>query len=438
MISKKCLAKIAAYCFVVALPHLCSSTVSAQDDSSVLVLMNVSVVDVAQERVIDGQFIHVASGKIQRVVPADTLLIPENAQSLTLDGMYVLPGLIDLHTHLLLHPYNEASWNDQVLKEPLELRVIRATVHARQTLEAGFTTIRDLGTEGAGFADVALRDAIQQKMIRGPHVVTTTKAIVTSGGYGPAGFDPRFALPKGAQEADGNAEVRRAVREQIAAGADWIKLYVDYRRGSSDRSTPTFSQEEIETAVDEARSAGIPVAAHATTDEGIRRATLAGVTTIEHGYDVSLQTLRLMKEHNVTLCPTLAASEAMAIYDGWKPSQPDHPRITTAKLLMKNAIDIGVSVACGSDAGVFAHGENVREMELMFAYGMPIADVLRSATQTAAGVLKKENELGAIAANYRADLVVLQNNPLEDLATLRQPVLVIKDGIVVVDNRSKR
>lgn len=410
----------------------------AQETRVELLLTGASVVDVVQGRLIEHQSIRILDGRIQRISADEKGVAPGDAQVIDVSGLVILPGLIDLHTHLLLHPYNEASWNDQVLKEALELRVIRATVHAQRTLEAGFTTIRDLGTEGAAFADVALRDAIAQKMILGPSVVTSTKAIVTTGGYGPTGFDPRFVVPKGAQEADGPDAVRRAVREQIAAGADWIKLYVDYRRKSGDRSTPTFSDAEIQAAVDEAKSAGVPVSAHATTDEGIRRAVIGGVSTVEHGYEASLQTLRLMKEHGVVLCPTLAASEAMAVYDGWTPGQPDHPRIATAKLLMKNAIDIGVPIACGSDAGVFAHGDNARELELMFAYGMSAADVLRSATQSAATVLGRSNDLGLIAPNYQADLVAIHDNPLEDLTTLRKPVLVIKSGEIVVDRRDAR
>ncbi len=197
--------------------------------------------------------------------------IKHGAQRIDLSGMYVIPGLIDLHTHLLLHPYDEASWNDQVLREALELRTIRATVAARATLFAGFTTIRELGTEGAGYADVALRDAIDQGLIDGPRIMASTRALVATGCYGPTGFDPRWSLPKGAQVADGVAGVRRAVREQIAAGADWIKVYADYRRRPGDPATPTYSQDELRAIVDEARSAGLEVAAHAVTSAAIER-----------------------------------------------------------------------------------------------------------------------------------------------------------------------
>jgi imidazolonepropionase-like amidohydrolase len=243
-------------------------------------------------------------------------------------------------------------------------------------------------------------------------------------------------LPKGAQVADGVDGVRIATREQIAAGADWIKVYADYRRKADDASTPTFSLEELNAIVDEARSAGLQVSAHATTDEGIRRAVMAGVATIEHGYDASPETLALMKQHDVVLCPTLAASEAMAIYSGWKPGDPDHPRIRTAKQMMRHAIESGVTIACGSDVGVFAHGTNVRELELMFAYGMESADVIRAATITAATVLGKEKDLGSVEKGKLADLVIVAENPVDSLATLRKPVMVIKDGKIVFDARA--
>lgn len=406
----------------------------SQSVQNEILLTDVQILDVKQGRLSAPTRIRIQGNQIESIGP-DLATTQDTAQVFDLNGNVVLPGLIDLHSHLLLHPYNEATWNDQVLKEPLELRVIRATVHARKNLESGFTTLRDLGTEGAGFGDVALRDAIAQGLIPGPRIFAVTQALVTTGGYGPAGFDPRFSLPKGAQVADGVGGVRRATREQIAAGADWIKVYADYRRKPGDRSTPTFSLDELKAIVDEATSAGLPVSAHATTDAGIRRAVAAGVTTIEHGYEASVETLKLMRDKNVVLCPTLAASEAMAIYSGWKPGQPDHPRIELARQLMKNAIESGVTIACGSDVGVFSHGQCVRELELMFAYGMSTAEVIRAATFQAAKVLGQEDQLGAVSTGLLADLVVVENDPLANLAELRRPLLVFKDGILVVDRR---
>jgi len=378
----------------------------------------------------------IEGNRIERVAASGTMEVPEGTTRLDVGGHYVIPGLIDLHSHLLLHPYDEASWNDQVLKESLELRTIRGVVAARKTLEAGWTTLRDLGTEGAGFADVALRDAVNQGLIDGPRIFAVTRALVATGCYGPSGFDPRWDLPKGAQVADGPTGVRVAVREQIAAGADWIKVYADYRRRPGDASTPTFSQEELNAIVDEARSAGLSVAAHAVTDQAIRRAVRAGVHTIEHGYEVSDDVLRIMAERGVVLCPTLAASEAIARYKGWRPGDPDHPRITRARSMFARALRSGVTIACGSDVGVFAHGDNARELELMVAYGMKPAQALQAATRVAAEVLERSQDLGRVQEGYRADVCVLKRDPLADISAARDPIVVVAAGRVIVNRVS--
>lgn len=419
-----------AWCLILmALPHA-----AAAADPGGLLLHGAAVLDPDGSRLLDGTRVLIADRRIARVT-ADSIEAPPDARRIDLAGLTLLPGLIDLHSHLLLHPYDEAPWNDQVLAESLELRTIRAVPAARATLEAGFTTLRDLGTEGAGYADAALRDAIAGGIIVGPRIFAATRAIVATGCYGPSGFDPRWDVPKGAQVADGPVGVRKAVRQQIAGGADWIKVYADYRRKPGDRSTPTFSQAELDAIVDEARSAGVPVAAHASTDEAIRRAVQAGVATIEHGYEASGEVLALMRRRGVVLCPTLTASESMARYAGWNPGTPDPPRIKKAKALMTRALAGGVTIACGSDVGVFAHGDNARELELMAAYGMSPADALRAATSTAAKVLKREADLGRIAKGYVADLIAVRGNPLKDISVLRAPVLVIKDGRIIVDRR---
>jgi imidazolonepropionase-like amidohydrolase len=374
----------------------------------------------------------IEDGRIARIAAAGTL---QASRTMDLSGLTLIPGLIELHSHLLLHPYNETSWDDQVLKEPLELRTIRGVVAARATLEAGFTTVRDLGTEGAGFADVALRDAIRSGMIPGPRVITTTRALVATGSYGPTGFDPRWDIPKGAQVVDGPDAMRKAVREQIAAGADWIKVYADYRRRPGGPSTATFSQEELNAAVEEARTAGLLVASHANTEEGIRRSVLAGVATIEHGSGATDELLALMKRKGVALCPTLAASEAISRYGGWKPGDPEPPRVRDSRDMFARALKSGVTIANGSDVGVFAHGDNARELELMVAYGMTPPEALRAATLTAAAVLRMDRELGRIAPGYLADLVAVRGDPLRDISAVRNPVVVLKDGRVALDRR---
>ncbi len=379
------------------------------------------------DRWLAGHDVLVVDGRIAGVATGGDLTPPAGTPRLDAAGGFVLPGLIDLHTHLLLHPYDETPWDEQVLRESLELRTLRGAAAGRATLAAGFTTIRDLGTEGAGWADVALRDAFAAGLHPGPRVLATTRAVVAVASYGPSGFDPRWDVPRGAQEANGVDGVRRAVREQVAAGADWIKVYADYRRRPGAPATPTFSQPELDALVDEARAAGLPVAAHAATDEGIRRAVLAGAATIEHGTGASAEVLVLMKEKGVVLCPTLAAGEAMARYGGWRPGEPEPDRIAADRALMARALAAGVTIGCGSDAGVFAHGDNVRELELLVAYGMAPAQALRSATLVAAQVLGRE-DLGRIAPGARGDLVIVDGDPLRDPGALRRPRGVVLDG----------
>jgi len=411
------------------------ASAAAQNRPSDLFLTNARVLDPTGERWLDHRTLIIHDGRIAKIAPAAEVTPPEGAKTIDLSGLSIVPGLIDLHTHLLLHPYNEAAWNDQVLKEPLEFRVIRAVAAGRATLEAGFTTIRDLGTEGAAYADVALRDAFASGLALGPRVIATTRAIVATGCYGPKGFDPRWRVPQGADEATGADELRRVVRRQIADGADWIKFYADYHRRPGAPTTATFSQAEMEAIVDEARSAGLRVAAHATTTEGIRRAVLAGVATIEHGYSASDEVLKLMKDRGVVLCPTLAAAEAYARYEGWKSGEPDPSDLRTAKDTFARAVTLGVRIACGTDAGVFAHGDNARELELMVAGGMSPPAALRAATAVAAQILGEERSLGRIDIGCTADLVMIRGDPLRDIAALRRPSMVLKAGHLLMDRR---
>ena len=403
-----------------------------------ILLTGARVLDSDGEGWLEDQSVFVAGGRINLIGPEDRMRLADDVRFIDLEGLYLLPGLIDLHSHLLLHPYDETAWNDQVLRESLELRTVRGVAAAQATLRAGFTTLRDLGTEGAAYADVALRDAIEQGIVPGPRVLASTRAIVAVASYGPSGFDPRWKMPKGAQEANGVAGVRRAVREQVAAGADWIKVYADYRRRPGAPSTPTFSQEELDALVDEATDAGVPVSAHASTDEGIRRAVLAGAKTIEHGYSASREILELMRSRNVVLCPTLAASEAMAIYGGWKPGTPEPDRVRESREMFQRALEVGVTIATGSDVGVFSHGDNAREVELMVTYGMSAVDALRATTSVAAKVIERGDDLGRVAEGFVADLIAVRDDPLQDPAALRNPSFVMKEGVVVYGGTAPR
>ncbi|MBE7170383.1 MAG: amidohydrolase family protein [Williamsia sp.] len=386
------------------------------------------------DRVFDGHDMHtgwqvvIRKNKIESAGPLSQ--VPAGAGVVMLKGCTLLPGLIEGHSHLFLHPYNEVPWNDQVLRESRSERTARATVHAERTLLAGFTTVRDLGTEGAGYDDVGLKQAIQKGVIPGPRMLVATRAIVATGSYGPRVLSYDLESVRGAAEADGVEGMTREVRTQIGHGADVIKLYADYRWGLNGDAQPTFTTEELKKAVEVAASAGRQVTVHASTEEGMRRSIAAGVATIEHGDDGTYEIFRMMKEKGIAFCPTLAAGAATAAYAGWTKGREEPARLKAKRKSFAEALRAGVTICMGGDVGVFAHGDNAREMEMMVDYGMQPLQVLQSATSVNAAAFHIDQQLGSVKGGLLADLVAVEGDPSKDISAVRRVKFVMKNGIV--------
>ncbi len=415
---------------LLTLPFVASGV--AAQSPVVTVLRPAGVFDGVTDRIHAGWVVVVRGNRIEAAGPASSVPVPPEAVTVELPGLTLLPGLIDLHSHLLLHPYDETPWDDQVLREPLALRVARAVVHAERTLRAGFTTLRDLGTEGAGYTDVGLKRAIEEGIIPGPRLVVTTRAIVATGSYAPRGFAPEASAPLlGAEEADGLEGVTRVTRDQIGRGADWIKVYADYGWGPGGEARPTFTLEELRRIVEVAGSAGRPVVAHASTPEGMRRAVEAGVATIDHGDGGTPEVFRLMRDRGVALCPTVAAGDAVLQYRGWRKGVDAEPaRIRAKRASVRAALEAGVVLCNGSDAGVFPHGDNARELRLLVEYGATPLQALRAATSVNAGLLGWGDRLGRVAPGFLADLVAVSGDPLRGIAVLKDVHFVMKNGVV--------
>lgn len=396
------------------------------------------------DRVFDGTEMHegwavqVEGDKIIAAGPKESIRATKESQVLLMPGTTLLPGLIEGHSHLLLYPYNITEWDTQVLKESDSYRTARATVHASKTLMAGFTTIRDLGTEGAGYSDVALKRAINEGIIPGPRMIVAGRAIVSTGSYGPKGYDTDMQIMLGAEAADGN-DLIRVVRDQIGKGADFIKVYADYRWGPKGEDQPSFTLDELKLVNEVARSSGRYFVCHANSKEAMKRAILAGAETIEHGGFLDEETAQLMKEHKVTFFPTVAAIDAINQYRGWKKGKDEEPNaVKQKKKTLQIAVNAGVTIGVGGDVGVFPHGENVYEMELMIEYGgMKTLDVLRSATTINARALHMENEIGSIKAGWRADLMAVKGDPSKNISELRKVSFVMKDGVIYRDDSKK-
>ena len=405
-----------------------SSAASAASAAPETLLIPQSVFD--GERLQAGWGVLVRGERIVAAGPAASLSRP-GAKEIRLAGLTVMPGMIEGHSHLLLHPYNEVTWNDQVLREPVSYRVARAVTHGEQTLLAGITTVRDLGTEGAGYADIGLKRAFDEGIVPGPRMLVAGPAMVATGSYGPKGFSTEFRVPQGAEEADGLDGVTRVARDQIGHGVDFIKIYADYRWGPNGESRPTFTLEEIARIVEVAKSSGRYVVAHAGTPEGMRRAILGGVETIEHGDEGTPEIWKLMVEKGVAYCPTLAAPDATSQYAGWKKGvEPEPARIAAKRETFKAALAAGVKMCFGGDVGVYAHGDNVRELELLVQWGMSPQAATVAATSGNATFFHLDTRLGRVKENLLADLIAVEGDPTKDISALRRVKFVMKGGRV--------
>jgi imidazolonepropionase-like amidohydrolase len=396
-----------------------------------------SLIDGKSDKPRNDQVIVVHGNRIESVTDSATAKIPSAATVIDLSKATVLPGLIDCHTHIFLQGEDPAQggYDANILNAPLALRAARATVAARRALEQGFTTLRDVETEGAGYGDVGIKQAIEQGYIPGPSLFISTRAISTTGGYPLEGYAPELDMPKGAQIVDGPVEARKAAREQLDHGADWIKVYMTHRswvgKNGELVSQPTLTVDELRAIVDETHGWGKKVACHAYGGIGLHRALDGGCDSIEHGLDLDDAAISQMLKQGTWYVPTISA-----YYHDWAPADTpagrrDRLRVSLHEPSFKKALKAGVKIAFGTDMGGIPWSEPIaQEFPRMVELGMPPMEAIQSATSRAAIMLDMDGKLGIVAPGAFADIIAVSGDPLQDIKALGSVQFVMKDGKV--------
>jgi imidazolonepropionase-like amidohydrolase len=410
---------------------------------AVTVIKAGTLIDGAGNAPRSNQIIVIRGNKIVSVVDAGSYAIPQGARVIDLSHATVLPGLIESHTHIFLQGEEPADggYDVQLLKYPISYRAARATVSARRALEQGFTTIRDLETEGAGYGDIGIKEAVEQGFIPGPRMFVSTRAISSTAGYPLEGYAPEITVPKGAQLIDGPVEARKAARQQLDNGADWIKVYMTHRSWVDDKgnliSQPTLTVEELRAIVDETHGWHKKVACHAYNGIGLQRALDGGCDSIEHGLELTDANIAQMLRQGTWYCPTIS------VYY-YHPAAPDTPdgirdrkRAEVHGPSFQKAMKAGVKIVFGTDVGGFPWTDPIaQEFSQMTNLGMSPMEAIRSATSRPAEMLEMQGKIGVVAPGAFADIVALSDNPLQNIKILEHVGFVMKDGSVFKDTLS--